>query len=206
MKEDIFNSLENILENLNDTTEKIAIINKLKILLHQHSPFKNEPVDCVLWVREENVVANDYNPNAVAPAEKRLLQHSLSKDGFTQPIVVMESHGQYQIVDGFHRHEIGKTKLRDCLQGYLPVSRINPGSQDTADRIAMTIRHNRARGKHLVASMTDVVRDLTRHGWSDTRIGTELGMDADEVLRLKQISGLAELFSETEFNSSWTVE
>lgn len=205
INEQLLTGLEEMLSSLTDTDEKVAVLNQLKILLHRHSPFKDQPVDCVLWVQEKNVIANDYNPNSVAPAEKRLLWHSLEKDGFTQPIVVSETQGQYLIIDGFHRHELGKRKLGKKLHGYLPVSRINYASQGTAEHIAITIRHNRARGKHLVAAMSDIVRDLTRLGWSDMRIGTELGMDADEVLRLKQISGLADLFSGWNFNDSWTV-
>lgn len=109
-------------------------------------------------------------------------------------------------MDGFHRQLLGrKADTRKRLKGWLPVTCINPERKGQASRIAATIRHNRAVGKHQITSMSDIVRDLSRLGWTDERIGTELGMDQDEVLRLKQISGLTELFQEENFSPSWTV-
>lgn len=110
------------------------------------------------------------------------------------------------MVDGFHRQVLGREAgTGKRLKGWLPVACINPERKGQAERIAATIRHNRARGKHQITSMSDIVRDLSRLGWSDERIGTELGMDQDEVLRLKQISGLTELFQEEDFSPAWTV-
>ena len=184
----------------------IQALNHLRCVLHEISPFAQEPVDCVLWVKADEIVANDYNPNVMAPSEKKLLKQSLEKDGFTQPIVVSEETSHYLVVDGFHRQLLGRrTVTGKRLKGWLPVTCINPDRQGQTSRIAATIRHNRARGKHQITSMSDIVRDLSRLGWTDERIGTELGMDQDEVLRLKQISGLTELFQQADFSPAWTV-
>jgi ParB-like chromosome segregation protein Spo0J len=188
--------------------EKIKAINDIKLALHQISPFKNEPVDCVLWVPADNVEANDYNPNSVAPPEMKLLELSIQEDGYTQPIVVWGKNDYYEVVDGFHRNRVGKESksIRERIYGYLPIVPINQDRQDRSDRIAATIRHNRARGKHQVSAMSDIVLELSRRNWSDEKIGRELGMDPDEVLRLKQITGLAELFADSEFSEAWEGE
>ncbi|EKH9113748.1 ParB N-terminal domain-containing protein [Escherichia coli] len=184
----------------------IQALNHLRCVLHEISPFAQEPVDCVLWVKADEIVANDYNPNVMAPSEKKLLKQSLEKDGFTQPIVVSEETSHYLVVDGFHRQLLGRrTVTGKRLKGWLPVTCINPDRKGQTSRIAATIRHNRARAKHQITSMSDIVRDLSRLGWTDERIGTELGMDQDEVLRLKQISGLTELFQQADFSPAWTV-
>ena len=184
----------------------IQALNHLRCVLHEISPFAQEPVDCVLWVKADEIVANDYNPNVMAPSEKKLLKQSLEKDGFTQPIVVSEETSHYLVVDGFHRQLLGRrTVTGKRLKGWLPVTCINPDRKGQTSRIAATIRHNRARGKHQITSMSDIVRDRSRLGWTDERIGTELGMDQDEVLRLKQISGLTELFQQADFSPAWTV-
>lgn len=131
----------------------------------------------------------------------KLLEISIRADGFTQPIVVWKlDDGSFEVVDGFHRYDIAKNKLG---MSHLPVVVINQDRTERADRIAATIRHNRARGKHQVQAMSDIVVELARRNWSDQRIARELGMDADEVLRLKQITGLAELFAEEEFSEAW---
>jgi ParB-like chromosome segregation protein Spo0J len=145
----------------------------------------------------------------VAPPEKRLLSKSLELDGFTQPIVVTESEPQhYEIVDGFHRHEIGKNRaaLKHQLKGYLPITCLRQDRQDKHNRMAATIRHNRARGRHQINAMSEIVRELVQLGWNDERIGKELGMDSDEVLRLKQINGLLELFADRRYSEAWTVK
>lgn len=185
--------------------EKIEAINEAKIALHIISPFKDEPTDCVIWVPADQVEANDYNPNAVAPPEMKLLELSIREDGYTQPIVAWGRNGYYEVVDGFHRNRVGKEckAVRERVRGYLPITLINPDRQDKSDRIAATIRHNRARGKHQVAAMSDIVLELSRRNWSDEKIGRELGMEPDEVLRLKQITGLAELFADKEFSEAW---
>lgn len=188
--------------------DKIAAINSIKLLLSKYSPFDKEPVDCVLWVDAEIVEANDYNPNSVAPAEMHLLERSINHDGYTQPIVTWEHDGIFEVVDGFHRNRVGKesSSVRERVMGYLPVTVIKGDRQDRGDRIAATIRHNRARGKHQIEAMSDIVVELKRRNWSDKRIGKELGMEQDEVLRLCQITGLADLFTDQQFSKSWDVE
>lgn len=189
--------------------EKIQALNEIKKELHKISPFKNEPVDCVLWVKNESVYANDYNPNSVAPPEMKLLHVSISEDGYTQPIVSMlDENGTREVVDGFHRHRVGKEydDVRNRVFSYLPVVSINENRKEKADRIAATIRHNRARGKHKVTAMSEIVIELKKRNWSDEKISRELGMDADEVLRLSQISGLAEMFADKEFSMAWEAD
>jgi len=163
---------------------------------------KKHPVSFVQWVPVESVYANEYNPNSVAPPEMKLLQHSIESDGFTQPIVVWQTDDGYEVVDGFHRHLVGiKLGLT-----HLPVVMINNDRADRGDRIASTIRHNRARGKHQVGGMSEIVQELSRRNWSEKRIAAELGMEPDEVLRLKQITGLAELFADADFSEAWEAE
>jgi len=162
---------------------------------------KQHPVSFVRWVPVENIHANDYNPNSVARPEMELLELSILEDGFTQPIVVWQDGDEYEVVDGFHRHLVGK-KLG---MSHLPVVVVNNNRTDRSDRIASTIRHNRARGKHQVGAMSEIVQELSRRNWSEQKIGKELGMDPDEVLRLKQISGLADLFLDEEFSEAWEI-
>ncbi len=136
----------------------------------------------------------------------RLLQLSIMADGYTQPIVAWpDAEGSYEVVDGFHRNRVGREvgAVRKRVHGRLPIAVINTERTGKEDRVAATIRHNRARGKHQVDAMADIVIDLARRNWSDEKIATELGMEPDEVLRLKQITGLAELFSEREFSQAW---
>lgn len=187
--------------------ERIEAINEIKLALHAVSPFKNEPVDCILWVKADCVDANDYNPNKVAPTEMKLLARSIEADGYTQPIVTWQVNGHREVIDGFHRNRVGKEvkTVRERTRGHLPVVTINQGREDKADRIAATIRHNRARGKHQVQSMSEIVVELKKRGRSNEWIGKELGMDADEVLRLSQISGLAEMFTDRQFSEAWEV-
>ena len=188
--------------------EKITTINEIKAYLKAVSPFHNEPVECVQWVKADEVIANDYNPNSVAPPEMELLHTSIQEDGYTQPIVVWKHDGIYEVVDGFHRNRVGKeyADIRERILGYLPVVVINNDREDKGDRIASTIRHNRARGKHKVEAMSEIVIELKRRNWSDKKIGKELGMDADEVLRLTQITGLAEMFADKDFSQAWEVD
>lgn len=191
-----------------DDYQKIEIINHIKLALHEVSPMKSEPVDCVIWVPGEAVSSNDYNPNAVAPPEMKLLEISILEDGYTQPIVTFLEGDKREVIDGFHRNRVGKecSAVRERLYGYLPVVAINAGRTDRGDRIASTIRHNRARGKHKIDAMSEIVVELKRRNWSDEKIGRELGMDPDEVLRLSQISGLAEMFADRSFSEAWEAE
>ncbi len=188
--------------------EKVAAINEIKIKLHEISPFKTEPVDCVLWVKNENVHANDYNPNSVAPPEMELLRVSIDADGYTQPIVSMPHDDKFEVVDGFHRHRVGKeiSQIRERVHGYLPLVQIRSSQEDKSNRMAATIRHNRARGEHKVDSMAEIVVELKRRFWSDEKIAKELGMEPDEVLRLQQVTGLALLFKDEEFSKAWEAD
>lgn len=183
--------------------ERIAALNELRELLHELSP-QTEPVDYVRWVPADKVVANEYNPNKVAPPEMRLLHISIQEDGYTQPIVCFYDgdNDQYVVVDGFHRTRVGTEKrdIRERIHGYLPVVVID---KPLDERMASTIRHNRARGKHAVSPMSDLVATLYRGGWADDRIAKELGMELDEVLRLKQITGLPEIFADREYSRAW---
>jgi len=197
------------LDNL-DVDSKVEALNSIKIAMHEISPMKTEPVDCVLWVKNDSVHANDYNPNSVAPPEMELLRLSISADGYTQPIVSMlEENGETrEVIDGFHRNRVGKEceEIQKRVHGYLPVVTINEDRTKINDRVASTIRHNRARGKHKIEAMSDIVIDLKKRNWSDEKIAKNLGMDKDEVLRLCQIGGLVELFADKEFSEAWEAE
>lgn len=161
------------------------------------------PVSNVIWVDSDFVIANDYNPNKVAPPEMRLLQLSIESDGFTQPIVTwLRDDGIYEVVDGFHRHLVGK----QLGMKKLPIVVINKDRLDKGDRISSTIRHNRARGKHIIQAMSEIVIELKNRNWKNERIARELGMDKDEVLRLCQITGLASMFKDEDFSKSWDIK
>ncbi len=185
--------------------EAVETLNAVRAILHKASPFKDEPVDLVTWVRADTVRGNTYNPNTVAPPEMRLLRRSIEADGYTQPIVACAEGEGHTVVDGFHRHRVGKESptVRKRVQGYLPVTAIRTERDNAKDRIASTIRHNRARGVHGVEPMRDIVVTLLREGWTDEEVAKEVGMDADEVLRFKQIAGLPELFRNVEWSRSW---
>jgi len=201
---DVLN-LINEIEKL-DVREKIEAINYLKTKLHEISPFKDEPVDCVLWVPASDVIANDYNPNKVAPPEMELLEVSIMHDGYTQPIVTWpQDDGKREVVDGFHRSRVGKESkvVAKRVIGYLPVVAIRNEQSGKNDRVASTIRHNRARGKHQIDAMSEIVLELKNRNWTNARIARELGMDEDEILRLCQITGLEHLFSDQDFSRAW---
>lgn len=185
--------------------ERVDVINAVRQAIHEASPFRDEPVDFVQWVRNDIVQANDYNPNSVAPPEMELLRVSIMADGYTQPVVTMPEGVGFTVVDGFHRTRVAKecADVKTRVHGYIPVVRIKESQEDRGDRIAATIRHNRARGKHKVEAMSDIVIELKRRNWSDEKISKNLGMDADEVLRLTQIAGLAEMFADSEFSQAW---
>lgn len=190
-----------VLKNV-DLDTRIAILNELKEVLASFSPFQKEPVDKIIWVKSELVVANDYNPNQVAPPEMKLLELSIKNDGYTQPIVVYQTNDHYTVIDGFHRNRVGKESLEinKRIYDHLPVVIIDKPLQD---RMASTIRHNRARGTHAIAPMSKVIEELYFLGWSDKKIAEQLGMEKDEVLRLKQFTGLGNLFKNRKFSKAW---
>lgn len=208
--EDSLDAIKLLISGLVDMPldRRVSALNEIREMLHSVSPFASEPVDFVKWVPADLVEANDYNPNAVAPPEMELLRHSVMEDGYTQPIVAWQHDGIIEVVDGFHRNRVGKEcdDVRQRIHGYLPVAVINQEREDRGDRIASTIRHNRARGKHKVDSMSEIVVELKRRNWSPKKIGKELGMDQDEVLRLCQISGLTEMFADKSFSEAWEAD
>ena len=193
-----------------DLKGKVDFLNNIRYELHLLSPFKNEPIDYVKWECSENVVANDYNPNKVAPPEMELLEVSILNDGYTQPIVTWNNYekSKTEVIDGFHRTRVGKESkiVNERILGYLPVVDIRTGQSSKNDRIASTIRHNRARGKHQVDAMSEIVIELKNRNWANKRIAKQLGMDEEEVLRLCQISGLEHLFNDKDFSNAWISE
>ena len=201
MLNNILNEIKEEIESL-PLDEKIEEMNKIKILLHELSPFKEEPVDCVIWVKADTVQANEYNPNKVASPEMKLLHTSIKEDGYTQPIVTFDlKNGKREVVDGFHRNRIGKEykDINKRIHGYLPVTTLD---KPLDERIGSTIRHNRARGTHQIRDMSSIVLDLTKQGWTEEEICKKLGMELDEVIRLKQITGLKEAFQDHDFSKS----
>jgi ParB-like chromosome segregation protein Spo0J len=190
-------------ENTDEIDEQVSALNALREKLHDVSPFE-EPVENIKWVKQGEVEGNDYNPNEVATPEMELLHKSIKEDGYTQPIVTYETEpGTYEVVDGEHRSIIGKEydDIRERLNDHVPVTVINKPKEK---RMGSTIRHNRARGTHQIRDMSEIVVELFDQGWDDERIMEELGMEKDEVLRLKQVSGLKKAFSDHEFSQSWT--
>jgi AraC-like DNA-binding protein len=172
-------------------------------MIKEFTNINNHPVNNVTWVDSKLVQANDYNPNKVAPPEMDLLELSIKSDGFTQPIVTwLRDDGIYEVVDGFHRHLVGKKLGLEKL----PVVIVNKERSEKTDRIASTIRHNRARGKHVITAMSDIVIELKNRNWKNERIAKELGMEQDEVLRLCQITGLSSLFKDDDFSKSWDIK
>lgn len=165
------------------------------------------PVYNVKAVPIEKIQANEYNPNTVAPPEMKLLYKSILEDGYTMPIVCyyLPDIDKYEIVDGFHRYTIMLTHkdIYEREKGLMPVVTIN---KDISNRMASTIRHNRARGTHSIELMTNIIHELVDSGMSDQWIMKNIGMDAEELIRLKQISGLASLFKDKDFSRSWIVE
>ncbi len=164
----------------------------------------DQPVNEVIWVPIEKVVANDYNPNSVASAEMRLLYISIKNDGYTQPIVTIydEKKDVYVIVDGFHRYAVMK-RYKDIYlkcEGKLPIVVLKNKSLD--DRMAATIRHNRARGKHSVNGMSNIVMEMLLNGKSDSDICNELGLEPEELVRLKYITGYAKLYIDKEYSKA----
>lgn len=204
----ILEVVREFLASQKDMAILVENINSLREEIHRGSPFASEPVDFVRWIPSGAVKGNDYNPNSVAPPEMELLKVSVLADGYTQPIVANQEDGGFVVVDGFHRHRVGKEcpEVRERIHGYLPVVQIRASQVDASERMASTIRHNRARGKHRVEAMSEIVIELKKRNWSDEKIAKNLGMEPDEVLRLCQISGLSDLFKDSDFSASWDVD
>ena len=191
-------------EGIKDIDEKVKMLNLIRTNIADISPFE-EPVDCVRWIPTDKVKANEYNPNRVASTEMKLLHTSIKLDGYTQPIVAYKlDNGEYEVVDGFHRNRVGKEykDINKRIHGYLPLVILD---KPLDERIGSTIRHNRARGTHQIRSMSEIVIDLSKAGWTDEEICKKIGMELDEVIKLKQITGLKEAFQNHEFSKSWEV-
>lgn len=184
--------------------EKVELYNQISNELYEFLGI-NHPVLNIQLVPLDSVEKNDYNPNKVANPEMELLKLSIKKDGLTMPCVVSSDKNKFVIVDGFHRKTIVENDkdVSKSLFGYLPVSKLD---KDLENRITSTVRHNMARGTHQIELSAKLVTILKKHNWSNERIGKELGMDADEVLRLKQITGISEAFSDIEFSKSWNID
>lgn len=192
------------LEATDGTRSRIALINAIKAELHKMSPLAEMPVDNVRWVPIEMVEPNDYNPNSVAPNEMRLLHTSISHDGYTQPVVAIwdEEKSKFVIVDGFHRYTTCRVNadIQQMTHGMVPLVVIE---KSINDRMASTIRHNRARGKHSMDGMAEMVFSMLDEGWKDEDICNEIGVSPEELVRLKHVTGFSYLFENAEYKLAW---
>lgn len=199
----LFTQIKNELAKAENPTD---FLNELRAKIYNELAPIKQPIDNVQWVPIDKVQPNDYNPNSVAKVEMGLLYTSIAHDGYTQPIVTIydESIDKYIIVDGFHRYFTCKNNkdIYERNNGRLPIVVID---KDINDRMASTVRHNRARGKHSVAGMSSMVFKMLDNGWKDEDICKELGMEAEELIRLKHITGFSKLFKDTEYKKSWEV-
>ena len=187
-----------------DGHSRLEAIEEVREALHNISPVCSQPVDRIRWVPVEDVEPNDYNPNSVAKIEMGLLYTSILHDGYTQPVVTIydADREKYVIVDGFHRYFTCRNNpdIRERNMGYLPIVVLD---KPINDRMASTVRHNRARGKHSIDGMSNMVFQMSENGWSEAEICGELGMEAEEVLRLKHITGFSKLFENAEYKKAW---
>lgn len=201
----LVSGLREAIAELQNEDDKIEALNYARGELHSVSPLKHHPVDFVHWAKSEKVEANEYNPNAVAPPEMKLLYESIANDGYTMPIVSFNDETVIRIVDGFHRRETERRNedISKSTLGYLPLTTIRSEQTGGSDRMASTIRHNRARGSHNIELMSQIVTELVEMGKGDAWICKHIGMSVDELLRMKQITGLASLFTNKDFSESW---
>ena len=183
---------------------QIEAIEGAREALHEISPLQSQPVDYVRWVPLDWVTPNDYNPNSVAGKEMGLLYTSIWQDGYTQPIVTVYNPESelYEIVDGFHRNFtcLSNDDVLARNHGCLPIVVID---KEINDRMAATVRHNRARGQHSVAGMGSMVFKMLDEGWADEEICNNLGMEPEELLRLKHVTGFSKLYENAEYRKSW---
>ena len=204
MNENLKKAITAIKRAVKATKDKLAAIETLRDELYKLSPQAAQPIDRVRWVPLEQVTPNDYNPNTVAKKEMGLLYVSIKEDGYTQPIVTIydKTKKKYIIVDGFHRFYVCKMKsdIYERNNGLLPVVVID---KSINDRMAATIRHNRARGEHTIAGMGKLVFQLLDNGWDDVEICNHIGLEPEELLKLKHITGFSALFKNTEYSKAW---
>tara|TARA_Y100001973_G_C5161630_1_gene313811 strand:+ start:320 stop:982 length:663 start_codon:yes stop_codon:yes gene_type:complete len=193
-----------IKEAHNKAPDKQKFVNEIRELIHRELSAIKQPIDFVRWVPLNMVQPNDYNPNSVAKVEMGLLYKSIKHDGYTQPIVTIydDKSNKYIIVDGFHRYFTAKHNkdILDRNNGMLPIVVIE---KDINERMAATVRHNRARGEHSISGMSNMVFEMLENGWSEEDICNHLGMEAEEVLKLKHITGFSKLFEDVEYKKAW---
>jgi len=194
-------------EAVQSSDNAMQTLHEIRKHLHEISPVKEQPVDMIHWVSIDEVSPNDYNPNSVASKEMQLLYTSIKNDGYTQPVVTIydDKIEKYVIIDGFHRYYTCKNNqdIRDRNQGCLPIVVLN---KSINDRMASTVRHNRARGKHSVTGMSNMVFKMLDNGWEDSAVCNELGMEPEELLRLKHITGFSKLFEDAEYKKAWVTK
>lgn len=194
---------EQIKKEFDKSTDKIKFLNDVKEVLYEISPEKENPVDRVLWIDKEQIVANNYNPNSVASKEMHLLYTSVKEDGYTQPIVTVwdEQLQKYVIVDGFHRNLIIRrySDIDKRCSGKLPIVVIN---KNIDDRMASTVRHNRARGSHSVDGMTNIIYNMMQDNCSEKEICDKLGLEKKEFVKLKYVTGFAKIFKNYEYSKA----
>ena len=204
--ESAINLIEDEVASLSQS-EALNVIEYIRDKLHKISPLQEQPVDRISWVDVNQVSPNDYNPNSVAKNEMSLLYTSIKHDGYTQPVVTIwdDELQKYVIIDGFHRYFTCKNNedIHDRNLGHLPIVVLD---KEINDRMASTVRHNRARGKHSVGGMSHMVFSMLDNGWSDSEICNHLGMQPDEILRLKHITGFSKLFEDAEYSRTWTTK
>ena len=198
---------DDILNIINKRGDKAKTIAEIRKACFEVSDYKEQPIDNVIWVPIDKVTPNDYNPNSVAKKEMQLLYISIKEDGYTQPVVTVydSEKDKYVIVDGFHRYFVCKTQ-KDILErnhGMLPIVVIN---KTMNERMAATVRHNRARGSHAVTGMSNLVFNMLKNGWSEVDICKELGMEKEEITKLKFVTGFSKLFDNVEWNKAWKTE
>lgn len=201
---DIKSQIKNIIESSPDKASAIA---EIREVCHELNDNSSQPIDIVRWVPIDKVSPNDYNPNSVAKKEMQLLYISIKEDGYTQPVVTIydEEKDKYIIVDGFHRYFVCKTQ-KDILErnhGKLPIVVID---KNINERMASTVRHNRARGSHSVTGMSKLVYEMLKNGMSESEICKEMGMEKEEIIKLKYITGFAKVFENVEYNHAWKTE
>jgi hypothetical protein len=204
MDKKLKNAVDSAFAECKDEVATVALLNDLLDHIHkEHSPYK-EPVARVRFIPVEQMEANDYNPNSVAMNEMKLLYHSIMSDGFTQPVVCVydPKKEKYVIIDGFHRFTTTRLNqdLRDRTHGTVPAVVLD---KPITDRMASTVRHNRARGKHSMAGMGNMVFKMLDEGMTDVEICEELGMEPDELIRLKHVTGFSKLFGDVEYRKTW---
>ena len=199
--------LEELIEMLQAQDDVLGAVEEVREMLHAISPNNRQPVDRIRWVPIDKVTANDYNPNSVAKNEMKLLYTSIKHDGYTQPVVTIfdEEKQKYVIVDGFHRYLTMRSNddILEWTGGYLPIVVIE---KSINDRMASTVRHNRARGKHSVSGMANMVFSMLENGWSDEAICGELGLEIEELIRLKHVTGFSKLFENVEYRKAWEAQ